>query len=148
MNKYMSLARNQAIKGIDNKEGGPFGAVIVKDDKVISVCNNTVIKDKDATAHAEINAIRQACKVLNTYDLSGCVLYTTSEPCPMCAAAIIWSNITKVYYGIDRKHAEEIGFRDKKIYDYFKDKNHLIDKNQIDKEECAVVFEEYEDVIY
>lgn len=148
MNKYMSLASNQALLGIKNKEGGPFGAAIVKDEKLIACCNNTVIKDNDATAHAEINAIRLACKKLNTYDLSGCILYTTSEPCPMCAAAIIWSNIKVVYYGVDRKEAAKIGFRDKKIYDYFKEQNNLIDKKQIDKDTCLRVFEEYDDIIY
>lgn len=106
----MQLAINEAYEGIGKKEGGPFGAVIVKNGKVISSAHNTVIKNNDATCHAEINAIRKASKVLNNFDLSGCELYTTGKPCPMCKSAIKWAKIKKVYYGCNYTDAKNIGF--------------------------------------
>ena len=100
MNKYMKIAKENADKGIENKEGGPFGAVITdKEGNIISNGNNRVLKNNDPTAHAEVVAIREACKKLNTYDLSEYILYTSCEPCPMCFSAIIWANIKEVYYG-------------------------------------------------
>lgn len=146
MNQYMEKAKRNAKNGIDKKEGGPFGAVIVdKEGNVISNGNNKVLKEKDPTAHAEIIAIREACKKLNTYDLSGYILYTSCEPCPMCLSAIIWSNIKTVYYGCTKKDAGEIGFRDDDIYDYLKGKNKkLLDLEQMDRDECIKVFEEYQ----
>ena len=104
---------------LDNikKGGGPFGAVIVKDGKIISSAANSVTNDIDPTAHAEVNAIRKACKKLNTFDLSGCVIYTSCEPCPMCLGAIYWSHIDKVYYGNNKADARNIGFDDSFIYD-------------------------------
>lgn len=145
MNNFMEKAKINAEKGIDNNEGGPFGAVIIdKDGKIISNGNNKVIKEKDPTAHAEITAIREACKKLDTYDLSNCILYTSCEPCPMCLSAIIWANIKEVYYGCTKKDAGEIGFRDDIIYDYLKGKNkELIKLKQMDREECIKVFEKY-----
>jgi len=101
--------------------GGPFGAVIAKDDKVVVVESNSVLQDHDPTAHAEMNAIRKACKKLGTHDLSGYELYATGYPCPMCMSAIIWANIKKVYVSGTVEDAEEIGFRDKFIYDFIKD---------------------------
>ena len=119
MNKFMEMAKNNADNGIIKKEGGPFGAVIIdKDGNVIANGNNQVLLQNDPTAHAEIVAIRNACKVLNTYDLSDYILYTSCEPCPMCLSAIIWSNIKTVYYGCTKKDAGEIGFRDDFIYKY------------------------------
>ena len=100
--------------------GGPFGAAVVKDGKLISVASNTVLRDNDPTAHAEINAIREACKKLGTYDLTGCELYATGAPCPMCLSAIIWANIKKVYYSGTPEEAAEIGFRDDFIYSFIK----------------------------
>lgn len=148
MNKYMEIAKSCANIGIEKGEGGPFGAVIVdKSGNVISKGNNMVIKTKDPTAHAEIVAIREACKKLNSYDLSEYVLYTTAEPCPMCLSAIIWANIKEVYYGCSRKDAGEIGFRDDMIYEYLKGKNlQLIKLKEIEKEECKKVFEKYKDM--
>ena len=148
MNKYMEIAKNCANIGIEKGEGGPFGAVIVdKSGNVISKGNNIVIKTKDPTAHAEIVAIREACKKLNSYDLSEYVLYTTAEPCPMCLSAIIWANIKEVYYGCSRKDAGEIGFRDDMIYEYLKGKNQqVIRLKEIDKKECKEVFERYKDI--
>ena len=119
----MKEAIDEARRTMNLNYGGPFGAMIVKDNKIIVVASNTVLKDNDPTAHAEINAIRKASKVLNTYDLSGYTLYTTGYPCPMCLSAIIWSNIKEVYYGTNLEDAAKIGFRDEFIYDYIKGKN-------------------------
>lgn len=149
----MERAKHNAEKGIENNEGGPFGAVIIdKNGNIISDGNNQVIKLKDPTAHAEIIAIREACKKLNTYDLSDYILYTSCEPCPMCLSAIIWANIKRVYYGCTKKDAKEIGFRDDIIYEYLKgNKNNLIELKQMDTEECKEVFKKYqkkEGIIY
>lgn len=145
MNKYMKIAKEYADKGSQNGEGGPFGAVIVdKQGNIIAQGNNKVLSSKDPTAHAEITAIRKACEVLNTYDLSNYILYTSCEPCPMCLSAIIWANIKEVYYGCTKEDAAEIGFRDEAIYDFIKGKNKkLLDLKQIDREECIKTFEEY-----
>ncbi len=114
-NPFMKEAINEALEGIHNGHGGPFGCVIVKDGKIIGRGHNTVLSDKDSTAHGEISAIRKAEKNLETYDLSGCELYTTGEPCPMCLYAIMWANIEKVYYGCTIRDNSEIGFRDEKF---------------------------------
>ena len=145
MNKYMKTVKENAEKGIRENEGGPFGAVIVdKQGNIISEGNNKVIKENDPTAHAEITAIRNACKKLNTYDLSDYILYTSCEPCPMCLSAIIWSNIKEVYYGCTRKDAGEIGFRDDAIYEFLETNNKsLLDEKQIDREDCIHLFNEY-----
>ena len=105
------------------KAGGPFGAIIEKDGKIIGRGHNTVILSKDPTAHAEINAIRMASQRLKTHDLSGCTLYVNAEPCPMCLSAIIWANIKNVYFANTKKEAGEIGFRDDMIYDFIKADN-------------------------
>lgn len=120
MNKYMRKGYIRARNTLQKDYGGPFGACVVKDGKVISVGSNLVLKNNDPTAHAEIVAIRRACRKLKTYDLSGCELYATSYPCPMCLSAIIWANIKKVYYGTDLRDAEKIGFRDDFIYNFIK----------------------------
>jgi guanine deaminase len=112
----MKLAIKEAKKGMLQNEGGPFGAVIVKDNKVIAKTHNTVLKSQCATNHAEINAIKKASKKLHTFDLSGCELYTTCMPCPMCMGAIEWANITNIYYGSTSDDADSIGFRDAKFY--------------------------------
>ena len=147
MNKYMELAKMNAEKGIKNQEGGPFGVVIVDEEgNVIANGNNKVISNNDPTAHAEIVAIREACKKLKKYDLSNCILYSSCEPCPMCLSAIIWANINEVYYGCTREDAGEIGFRDDVIYDYLKGKKYdLIKLKQIDREECIQTFKKYEE---
>lgn len=97
-------------------EGGPFGAVIVQGDQIVGKGKNNVLLHKDPTAHAEVCAIRDACQKLDTYDLSGCELYTNCMPCPMCLAAIVWSNIKTIYYGNTKEDADKIGFRDDVIY--------------------------------
>ena len=96
--------------------GGPFGAVIVKDGEIIAGSANSVTLDNDPTAHAEVNAIRQACRKLGTFDLSGCVIYTSCEPCPMCLGAIYWARIKRIYYGNTKKDAADINFADDFIY--------------------------------
>ena len=147
MNKFMEIAKQNAEKGIANNEGGPFGAIIIdKSGNIISNGNNKVFKEKDPTAHAEIVAIREACKKLNSYDLSEYILYTSCEPCPMCLSAIIWSNIKTVYYGCTKKDADKIGFRDDMIYEYLKGNNkELITLKEIDREECLKTFKKYQD---
>ena len=97
--------------------GGPFGAVIVKDGKVIAGSSNRVTIDLDPTAHAEVNTIREACRRLGTFDLSGCAIYTSCEPCPMCLGAIYWAHIDRIYYGNTRKDARAIDFADDFIYE-------------------------------
>lgn len=145
MNEYMKMAREQAEKGMKSNEGGPFGAVITdKDGNIISVANNQVLKNNDPTAHAEVQAIREACKKLNTHDLSGYILYTSCEPCPMCLSAIIWANIKHVVYACTKEDAAEIGFRDDMIYSYLNGEiNDLLDMQQTDQKECKELFEEY-----
>ena len=114
-------ANKNSITGY--KDGGPFGAVIVKDGEIIAKAHNTVLASNDPTAHAEVNCIRKAGQVLGTYDLSGCILYTSAEPCPMCLSAIIWANIKTVYYANTKEDAAKINFRDDMIYDFIKSNN-------------------------
>lgn len=112
----MRKAIELSIENIKNG-GGPFGAVIAKDGDIIATGTNRVTADNDPTAHAEVNAIRKACQALKTFDLSGCTIYTSCEPCPMCLAAIYWAHIDKIYYGNNKKDAADIGFDDSYIYD-------------------------------
>lgn len=114
---FMKEAINEASYGMKNNHGGPFGCVIVKGNEIVGRGHNAVITQTDPTAHAEIVAIRDACKNLNRFQLEDCVLYTTCEPCPMCMAAIYWSRIKKVYFAVDRHDAAKIGFDDSTIYD-------------------------------
>lgn len=147
VNETMKLGIEEAFKTLRENVGGPFGAVIVDDKgEVVAVSSNTVLRDNDPTAHAEVNAIRKAGQKLNTYDLSGCTLYATGFPCPMCLSAIIWANIKKVYYGCTPKDAEAIGFRDDFIYEFIN--NGLKDEDtlkivELDREQCLTLFEEY-----
>ena len=143
----MLKAFEEARETMNKNHGGPFGSAIVdKNGEIISIASNTVLKDHNPTAHGEINAIIKAGQKLGTHDLSGCVLYTTAYPCPMCLSAIIWANIKKVYYGCEPKDAEEIGFRDDFIYEFIqnglKDKETL-ELEQLNHEECLKLFEEY-----
>ena len=139
--KFMKEAIKEAYDGINKKHGGPFGAVIVKDGKVIGKGHNRVLKDKDPTCHGEIMAIKDACKNLKSFDLSGSVLYTTAEPCPMCKGAILWANISKVYYGFNIEDTDKIWFRDQKFYDDWEnDKEYL---EEFDREECKKLFSDY-----
>jgi len=117
-NEFMSRAIELSIESI-HKGGGPFGSLIVKDDKIISEGFNKVTSTNDPTAHGEIVAIRNSCKVLNSFSLKGCDLYTSCEPCPMCMSAIYWARIDNVYYANTRNDAKKIGFDDSLIYSEF-----------------------------
>ena len=111
MREAIRLADESVANG-----GGPFGAVIVKDGEIIAATSNRVTLDNDPTAHAEVNCIRMACKRLGTFDLSGCTIYTSCEPCPMCLGAIYWARIDRIFYGNNRQDAADIGFDDDFIY--------------------------------
>ena len=114
--RFMREAIKLASDSVHNG-GGPFGAVIVKDGEIIAGASNSVTIDNDPTAHAEVNAIRHACKKLNTFNLDGCVIYTSCEPCPMCLGAIYWAGIDRIFYGNNRKDAADINFADDFIYE-------------------------------
>ena len=111
-NEYMQVAIDEALDGISRQHGGPFGCVIVKDGRIVGRGHNRVLKNNDPTCHGEVSAIRDAGQKLGTFDLSGCELYTTGEPCPMCLCACLWANIDRVYYGCTIEDNELIGFRD------------------------------------
>lgn len=149
MNEYMKIAIELSEDNLKTNAGGPFGAVIVKDGQVVGKGSNHVLKNNDPTAHAEVEAIRDACKNLGTYDLSGCVLYTSCYPCPMCFSASVWANIDKIYYGNTKEDAADIGFRDDFIYkgiEYLADDddtNDILNLECIDREDTIKVFEEY-----
>ena len=131
MNEFMDVAIDLSDDNFDKNYGGPFGACVVKDGKIIGKGINRVIKDNDPTAHAEVVAIRNACKNIKSHDLSGCELYTSCYPCPMCLSAIIWANIKKVYYGNTKEDAANIGFRDDYIYEYINKLNNDISDKKV-----------------
>lgn len=143
MNIYMEKAREEAYKGIRNQEGGPFGTVIVKDGKIVGKGHNRVLLKKDPTCHGEMEAIRDACKTLRTHNLSGCTLYTTAEPCPMCLGAILWANITHLYYGCTIKDTDIIGFRDDRFYQFLNGDKQLLKEEELDRNECLKLFQDY-----
>ena len=121
-NKFMLRAIELSIRSA-NGAGGPFGCVIVKDEKIIAEGSNKVTFSNDPTAHAEIVAIRDACKKLNTFNLSGCDLYASCEPCPMCLSAIYWSHVDNIFYANTREDAKKINFDDSLIYSEISKKN-------------------------
>ena len=141
-NKFMQRAIELSIESI-NSGGGPFGSVIVKDEKIISEGMNRVTVDNDPTSHGEIVAIRNACKKLNTFNLSNCSLYSSCEPCPMCMSAIYWSRIDKVYYANTRDDAKKINFDDSLIYSEISKKNEdrKIPIKQMLRDEALKAFE-------
>lgn len=151
MNKFMEEAIELSEENFDKNYGGPFGACVVKDGKIIGKGMNKVIKNMDPTAHAEIIAIRNACKTLGTHDLTGCEIYTSCYPCPMCLSAIIWVNIKKVYYGNTKEDAADIGFRDDFIYDFIeklednKENKRILDLKELNREEALEVFNKYKE---
>ena len=146
-NEYMAEAIEEALDGISNGHGGPFGCVIVKDGKIIGRGHNRVLADDDPTAHGEITAIRNAGDTLDSYDLSGCVLYTTGEPCPMCLYAILWANISKVYYGCTIEDNADIGFRDEAFDKLSGGRESLSDFLVcIDRDACLKLFKVYSDM--
>ena len=120
-NEFMKRAIDLSIESV-NKDGGPFGCVIVKDNKIIAEGSNNVTSNNDPTAHGEIVAIRNACKKLNNFNLKGSELYSTCEPCPMCLSAIYWARIDKIYFANTREDAQKIDFDDSIIYSEFKKK--------------------------
>ena len=149
MNEFMKVAIDLSDDNFDKNYGGPFGACVVKDGKIIGKGINRVIKDHDPTAHAEIIAIRNACKSIKSHDLSNCEIYTSCYPCPMCLSAIIWSNIKKVYYGNTKEDAKSIGFRDDFIYEYIENMSNnnqnqsLLKLKSLNRKEAIEVFERY-----
>jgi guanine deaminase len=142
--QFMRKAIELSVKNID-ENGGPFGAVIVKDGKIIAQGVNRVTSSIDPTAHAEVTAIREASKKLGTFDLSGCVIYSSCEPCPMCLGAIYWARLDKLYYGNTKKDAKDIGFDDSFIYDEIElpKEKRKIPTIQILNKEALVAFEKW-----
>ncbi len=142
MNRYMQAAVEEAHYGVESREGGPFGAVIVHEGTIVGRGHNTVVTTNDPTAHAEINAIREASKTLGRFDLSDCTIYTTCEPCPMCYSALYWARIPVVYRGATQQDAAAIGFDDKEIYDDLAGapENRKIPMKEIDREACLEPF--------
>jgi len=125
--EFMKRAIELSIESV-NKGGGPFGCVVVKDNKIVSEGSNKVTSTNDPTAHGEVVAIREACKKINNFSLNGHELYSTCEPCPMCLSAIYWARIDKIYYANTRKDAQKIDFDDSLIYSEFQKD---IDKRKI-----------------
>lgn len=142
--KYMQEAIKEARDGIRAGHGGPFGSVIVKDGKIVGRGHNRVLLKHNATCHGEVEAIGDAGKALGTHDLSGCVIYTTGEPCPMCLCACMWANIDKIYYGATIADNERIGFRDNKFDNLMGGRERLSDYlEQLGRQECLELFDEY-----
>mgnify|MGYP002627274564 CR=1 FL=1 len=137
----MKIAIEEAQNGIRSGHGGPFGCVIVKDGEIVGKGHNEVVRQKDPTCHGEMMAIHDACQTLGTFDLTGCELYTTAEPCPMCLGAILWANIGKVYYGCNISDTDAIGFRDKIFFS-----NSFDISEELDRAECLEVFAEYQQI--
>ncbi len=145
--KLMEKAIKQAEKTMKKDIGGPFGALVVDSNgKVLSIASNTVLGDHDPTAHAEINAIRQATQKIGSHDLTGCTLYTTAHPCPMCLGAIIWSNIKTVIYGCKPEDARKIGFRDDDMYAFIESGHNdesVLKIEERHRDSCLELFQEY-----
>lgn len=144
--EIMSLGIDQARITMTIGVGGPFGAAIVKDGEVIAVASNRVLANNDPTAHAEITAIRMACRRLDTYDLSGCELYATGYPCPMCLGAIIWANIKKIYVAGLPEDCEKIGFRDEFMYKFIKGDCkdiEVLDIEYLNREPAKMLYADY-----
>ncbi len=147
MNRFMQLAIEEARKGFTSNHGGPFGAVIVKDGEImVSSAHNEVLGTNDPTAHAEVLAIRKACAILETHDLSDCEIYSTSEPCPMCFSAIHWSRLKKLHFGTTRNDVAGIGFDDSLIYDILSGKAQSVQTESInvDRDNCLELLKEWD----
>ena len=147
--KHMQLAIEEANKNFKRLDGGPFGACIVRKNKILAIARNTVLKDNNPTAHAEVNAIRQASKMLKSFDLSGCTIYTTTEPCPMCFSAIHWSRIDTLIYGSSIANAKVRGFNELAISSA---KMRTLGKSKIKihhrylREECLELFKKWDNL--
>lgn len=144
--EFMWEAIRLSIQNIREGSGGPFACVIVKDNKIIARGTNTVTSTNDPTAHAEIVAIRNACKALKTFQLTGCEIYTSCEPCPMCLGAIYWARPDKIYYANGRNDAARIGFDDEFLYEELPKKisERMIPTKQLMREEALAAFHEWE----
>lgn len=149
MKQFMQKALESALIGVRKKEGGPFGACIVKGRRVLAVTHNTVLKNRDATCHAEVSAIRLASKKMGTWNLEGCKIYSTTEPCPMCFSAIHWARIREIYYGTSIEDVARLGFNELAIHDSTLNK---IGKSGMKihprylRKECIKVLEEWQSV--
>ena len=142
--EFMRLAIEEARDGIRNGHGGPFGSVIVKNGVVVGRGHNRVLANNDPTCHGEVAAIRDACRNLDSFDLTGCEIYTTGEPCHMCLCACMWANISKIYYGCNIADNDSIGFRDEKFDRIFGGRDKLGSYMvECDRAECLGLFEEF-----
>lgn len=139
-NVFMREAYWEALRGVEAGDGGPFGAVVVKDGRIVGMGHNRVLKKRDPTCHGEMEAIRATCRNLQTHDLSGCEIYTTGYPCPMCFCAIRWANIEKVYYGCNTTDTELIGFRDR-LFEESLEQAKVDMCVEVDREACLKVYE-------
>ena len=146
MNQFMSAAIEEARNGVRSGDGGPFGAVIVHEGNIVGRGHNTVVATNDPTAHAEVNAIREASRTLGRFDLSDCTIYTTCEPCPMCYSALYWARIPVVFRGATQEDAAAVGFDDQAMYDDLaKPANERkIPMEEIDREACLEPFRLWE----
>lgn len=145
--RFMQIAIDEAREGINHHHGGPFGTAIVKDGVVVASGHNHVLANNDPTCHGEVDAIRKACQKLGTFDLSGCELYTTGEPCHMCLCACMWANISKIYYGCTIADNEMIGFRDNRFDQIFGGRDKLDGyMTEIDRDACLKLFEDYKEM--
>ena len=146
LKNFMITATGEALKSIALVDGGPFGAVVVKDGEIVGIGHDETLEKRDLTCHAEMQAIRNACQNLNTYNLTGCELYTNCYPCPMCLSATILANIKKVYYGNTKEDAAYIGFNYDNIYKFIEKgcKNkEVLDLEQQMRNSTIVIFKEY-----
>jgi len=143
--RFMQAAIDIGLKGMRNNEGGPFGCVIVKNNEIVGQGHNKVVSTNDPTAHAEITAIRDACKNLNDFQLEDCEIFTSCEPCPMCLGAIYWARPKAIYYGNTRKDAADAGFDDSLIYNEISQPldNRIIPIYSIGREQAKLMFEEW-----
>ncbi len=140
---FMEEALKEAYAGIRAGDGGPFGCVIVKDKRIIGRGHNRVLLKQDPTCHGEMEAIRDACEKTGSFDLQGCALYTTAEPCPMCLGAIMWANIREVYYGCNRTDTDGIGFRDEVFYKHLNGEADVLSMEELGRGKCLALFAEY-----
>ena len=145
MNHLMQIAYDEAVFGMLNNHGGPFGALIMRDELIIASAHNEVLQTNDPTAHAEINAIRKASHILGKSDLSDCILYTTCYPCPMCMGAIFWARIPTVYYASSMDDAAKGGFDDRIFYTMIRDPETALDLRAVDTERGKELFTKWLD---
>lgn len=148
MDHYFKLASDATIEGMERGDGGPFGATIVRDGEIIAAVGNTMMRDTDPSAHAEMVAVREACKKLETMDLSDCEIYATCEPCPMCVGVMMWANIKKVYYSNTRADAADNGFSDMHLRDYLSGSDQtLFDMEEIgQRDDCDILWTKFEEL--